>query len=419
MSKRLMILGTQMEMCELVRRARERGMETIVCDGYADGPARAFADRDYCIDVRNTDEIADLCRREKEDYIITSFSDIMFECMLRIADKAGLPHYIPASMLDVYRDKAVTKETCRRLGIPVPRFVRLEPDFPDSVAQDLRFPCILKPEDSYGSRGLFVVHSLQEGRERFAQSACFSTGGTALLEEISQGQELNCMAFVVDGKVHMISIADRMTGPLREDTIPILYEVAYPSVHFDEAYEKVRELLQKFVDYTGQKSGPISTQCFWDGEKAEVCEIAGRMFGFEHELVTMTTGLGGEDLLLDLVCDMDSVRRTFGHYDAKGFRCAAGLYLHSVREGIVADQSALRAAAEDPAVKESVLFYQDGERAGFLGPKQYFVRFYVQTETREELTEKTEEILARCSAKDASGRELLYRPPLTLEKQGA
>ena len=412
MPEKLMILGTQMEMCELVRRAKSRGYETFVCDGYDDGPARAFADHNYCIDVRKIDEIAGICREEKIDHIITSFSDIMFECMTRIADRAGLPHYIPASMLDVYRDKAVTKRVCRELGIAVPRFVRLEPDFSDSELEGMRFPCILKPEDSYGSRGLRVVHSVSEVREHFAASACYSTLGTALLEEISRGQELNCMAFVVDGKVHMISIADRITGPLRADMIPILYEVAYPSRHYEEAYPAVLDLLQRFADYTGQKWGPISTQCFWDGRKAEVCEIAGRMFGFEHELVTMTTGLDVEDLLLDLVCDQEAVRETFRSYDAKGSRCAAGLYIHSVREGTVADQHVLRELARDPDVTESVLFYEDGEKAGVLGPKQYFVRFYVQTKTREELERKTNEILRKSSALDEEGRELLYKPPL-------
>lgn len=42
MKHRLLILGTLGEFVQLVRKAREKGYYTIVCDGYPDGPAREF-----------------------------------------------------------------------------------------------------------------------------------------------------------------------------------------------------------------------------------------------------------------------------------------------------------------------------------------------------------------------------------------
>ena len=55
MNKRLLILGTLGEFEQLVQKARARGIYTIVCDGYPDGPARAFADESYVIPVTDTD----------------------------------------------------------------------------------------------------------------------------------------------------------------------------------------------------------------------------------------------------------------------------------------------------------------------------------------------------------------------------
>ena len=113
MQKRLMILGTLFEMTDLVKKAKARGCYTVVCDGNADGPARAWADRGYVADVRDVDRIAEICRKEKINAIITSFSDIMFEMMVRIADRAGIPCYAKPEMLPAYRDKQVTKKICR------------------------------------------------------------------------------------------------------------------------------------------------------------------------------------------------------------------------------------------------------------------------------------------------------------------
>ena len=42
---RLVILGSMDEFVNLVELAKKRGIYTIVCDGYEDGPAKAHADK--------------------------------------------------------------------------------------------------------------------------------------------------------------------------------------------------------------------------------------------------------------------------------------------------------------------------------------------------------------------------------------
>ena len=61
---RLVILGSMDEFVDLVECAKKRGIYTIVCDGYEDGPAKAHADKAYLEDVRHTDAIAEICRKE-------------------------------------------------------------------------------------------------------------------------------------------------------------------------------------------------------------------------------------------------------------------------------------------------------------------------------------------------------------------
>ena len=77
-----------------------------MCDGYADGIARTYADKAYTIPVTDVDAIALMCREEGVDGIITSFSDLLLECMVKIADKAGLPCYLKPEQLSWYRDKS-------------------------------------------------------------------------------------------------------------------------------------------------------------------------------------------------------------------------------------------------------------------------------------------------------------------------
>lgn len=57
---------------------------------------------------------------------------------------------------------------------------------------------------------------------------------------------------------------------------------------FSYVYEPARDLLQSYIAHTGQMDGPLSMQFFWKpGKGIQVCEIAARFFGYEHELTDM------------------------------------------------------------------------------------------------------------------------------------
>ena len=410
MQKRLLILGSQFEFTELVKKAVKRGYYTVVCDGYPDGPARAFADKAYTIPVIQIDEIARLCKEERIDHIITSFSDIMFECMVRIADKAGLPCYLAPDQLDAYRSKAVTKQICSQLGIRVPKYrvLRSREELDHGAA--IRYPALIKPIDSYGSRGLAIVHDKEEAANELEKAIALSFSKAALIESISLGQELNCMAFVTDGTVRLMSIADRMTESYDPHRIPVNYAIRYPSRFFGETADMVTEIFQKFADHTGQKQGPMAMQCFYDGEGIEVCEIAGRMFGFEHEMVTLTTGLDVEELLLDLEYEPDQVLLSMKEHDPKGTRFASCIYFQNTAAGIVGCQDKIRALADHPAAADSVFFYKDGEQAGVLGPRQYFARFYVCAGSREEMLQVEKEFFLRADVRNEKGEPMVFVP---------
>ena len=222
MNKRLLILGTLGEFEQLVQKARARGIYTIVCDGYPDGPARAFADESYVIPVTDTDRIAALCKEKQVDGILTSFSDLLLECMVKISAKAGLPCYLNPEQLPWYRDKSATRGLLEELGLPSPGFAKIPTSglTPELIAH-LHFPLVTKPLDKYGSRGIYVVHNLEELKQAITETASFTDLPEILVEEYNDGYEFNMMTWVHKGKVHVISIADREKTDIGPGEIPI------------------------------------------------------------------------------------------------------------------------------------------------------------------------------------------------------
>lgn len=414
MEHRIMILGSLGEFVELVKLSKKRGYYTVVCDGYENGPAKAYADKSYCINVRDVEAVAKVCKEEKVDGIIASFSDLLFEKMVEIADLAGIPCYQKPEKLPYYREKPVAKKLLAELGVRVPKNKQISKDFKDEELKDMQFPVIIKPINGYGSKGIFLVKSIEEIREKFDEVVDRATKADILVEEFSQGREYNMMTWLVDGKVYPISIADRERTHRGPDVFPMLNRVAYPSKNISKVFDEATEVLQKFANATGQKRGPLSMQFFYNEHGVEVCEIAGRLFGYEHELVTYCCGLSIEELLLDHVYEPEKEKETVLNHDPFFTKHTTGLYFNGRDGMLVSDMSAAEELQQHPNCLESVLFYNVGEITDNFGPKPYIARYYITGETREEVDNLTQMYFDKCSVKDNEGNEILYKHILEL-----
>ena len=412
---RLLILGTMGEFVQLVQKSKARGIYTIVCDGYPDGPARAYADESYVIPVTNIDGIAALCKEKQVDGIITSFSDLLLECMVKIADKAHLPCYLKPEQLPWYRDKSAAKQLLTDLGLPTPGFSRIpiaafqNPQQLQERTKYLNFPLVTKPLDKYGSRGIYVVSDLEDLIRCSSKTAAFTDLDEILVEEYNDGYEFNMMTWVQDGNVHVISIADREKTPIAKGEIPISTRNVYPSRLYYHVEKPAKELLEGFISRTGQKQGALSMQFFWKpGKGIQVCEIAARFFGYEHELTDMVFDFNMEDLLLNYLYDEKALYQQLNsHHPDQPNQHGAVLYFQG-RLLPIADLSIPYQFAKHPAVKNPWIFYQEGESVIAHGPNPYVALYYIAEKSREKLDASTVEFFQKVSIPSVDGTEVLY-----------
>ena len=411
---RLVIIGSSIEFIHLVQLAKQRGYYTIVCDGYPDGPAKKYADKAYDINVRDEAAVAKMCVKEKADGIIGSFSDLIFEQITKIAAIAGLRWYAVPEQLNYYREKNYTKQMLAELGVRVPKNTLLKEGFSDEDLAGFTFPLVIKPVNGYGSKGIFVVHDMAELREFFPKVNRLGTGTFAevMAEEYSQGREFNMMSWLYDGEVYPLSIADREKNPQTGNDIPIDNRNVYPSKMTETVEKEATDVLRKFAHRIGQKEGALSMQFFWNEHGVEVCEIAGRLFGYEHELVTWCSGLDIEDLMLDYVYEPAMVKEKLTRHDIHFERTNAVLYFFGIQGKTVIDQTEARKLVSAEDIMQADFFYQDGEVIDNFGSKPYFLRLYLKADSREQLDQRTEELFAGMFVPDEYGENLIIRPLL-------
>lgn len=424
MEQRLMILGSMDEFIELVNKAKRRGIYTVVCDGYPDGPAKKYADKAYDIDIRRVDEIVEVCRAEKLNGIIASFSDILFEYLVKIAEKAGLKTYCTSEKSVFLRAKSEMKKMFDELEIPTPKSRKIHRGFKEEEIKDFSYPVVIKPVNGYGSRGIYIVDSIEEIRKLFDRVSQYSTyPDDILIESYNDGLEFNMMNWMADGEVYTLGLADREKSVEIKGDIPHVSRVCYPSRVIDVVYEEARRIIKKVADYTGIQTGPLSMQFFYKaGQGIEVCECAGRLFGYEHELVTYGSGFDIEELLLDYVYDEERMKEKLKVHDAHFPKHSAGLYFHGY-EGKVCDFSEAVKVIKDIHPVQQMLYYKKGEVVGHgIGAKPYLARLYLQAETREEIDQLSQEAFEDFKVIGENGQNLVYHNQIpdyyeTVEKQ--
>ena len=410
MQHRLLVLGSMDEFVELVRVAQQGGAHVVCCDGYADGPAKQVADAAYTIDVRDADAIANLCKQERIDGIITSFSDLLAECMAKICAKTGLPGYVTPEKIRYLREKPLMKAMFDELGIPSALSTCVHKETLDQDLAEIGFPCVTKPVNGYGSRGVYVLENADQVRERFDEIASYSSFDYILAERYNTGFELNMMNWILDGKPVVLGLADREKTQDVPLAVPHVSRNAYPSLFLEDVLEDAKAIVEKVAAYVGIDCGPMSMQFFYQpGQGIQVCEIAGRLFGYEHDLVTYGSGLSVEELLVNFVYDREALRKQLEAHSPRYPRCSAVVYFHG-HEGKVVDVAAASDVADWSGMEDALVFYQPGDVVGHgVGAKPYVARYYISAPDRLALDQLSKRLMGHVKVYGEDGRNLLYR----------
>lgn len=404
---RLMVLGSMDEFIALVKKAKKRRYFVVVCDGYKDGPAKKFADRVYDIDVREINKIAQVCKDENIDGIITSFSDLLAECMIKIADKANISSYCTPQKFEYLRNKMLMKTMFERLSVPSARPLFLNKKNLNEHIEDIKFPVICKQLKGYGSHGVVIVENKEELISYF--DGINDNDSIILVEELYSGHEFNMMTMIVDGKPQLISVADRETSIEQGETLPHVSRIVYPSRIQKNVEKQALEIIKKVATYVGINDGPISMQFFWNKDDGiKVCEIAGRFFGYEHELVEMMCGLSMEELLLDLVYSPNNLSIRINNSKVIQNKVSFGLYFHG-HEGAISSIEGVPKAKTNSEINSVLEYYQPGETIGRnIGDKPYAIRIYCQTPEYEIADTLSNELFSSIKCLDAEGNNLLF-----------
>ena len=162
-SKKIMLLGSGELGKEVVIEAQRLGIETVAVDSYANAPAHLVANRSYVINMKNQDELLDVIRREKPDFILPEVEAISIAALFQ-AEKEGF-HVIPnaEAVNKTMNRKNIRVFACEELKLSASKYEFVTTyEGLQSAANKMGFPCVIKPVMSSSGHGQSVARSADD-----------------------------------------------------------------------------------------------------------------------------------------------------------------------------------------------------------------------------------------------------------------
>ncbi|WP_127841712.1 ATP-grasp domain-containing protein [Actinomyces wuliandei] len=299
--RRVLVLGASLLQVPMIHRARDLGMRPVVVDMDPSAPGAPLAEEFHAVSTNDIEAVLAVAREHRVDGVATVGTDMPVRTIAAVAQALGLPGVSPATALTC-TDKAVMAQAFADSALPHPAFTTVSglEGLEEAVAQ-IGLPCILKPPDSSGSRGVVQVSSAAQLPTALDYTRGVSASGQVLVEELLTGPEISCEVLCIAGTAHVVALTDKATTGA-----PHFIETGHtqPAVLDEPTTEAVTHLVQDTVEATGITDGPAHIEMILTETGPRLVELGARMAGdfVASHLVPLTTGVDFIGLVLRQAC---------------------------------------------------------------------------------------------------------------------
>lgn len=260
----------------LIKELKSRGIYTILIDMNPNVMAKPYADAFYPISVYDAEAVQKLAEDEKVDFLITVCADQVLLVQAKVSEQLRLPCYISYKTAKAVSSKELMKKIFIENGIPTSKFVILD-KFDVEKIKALEYPMIVKPIDSYSSRGVTKVLNIEELKVAFEKAVEFSSTHTVIVEEYVEGDELTIDIYIEEGKPHILCISNIDKIPQNDRFV--ICRTRYPAQISNAVNKEIEKVVRKIAKAFQLKNSPMLVQMITDGNKVSVVEFCARTGG--------------------------------------------------------------------------------------------------------------------------------------------
>ena len=175
--KKIMLLGSGELGKELVIAAKRAGLYVVACDRYDNAPAMQVADEREIFNMLDGDALAAAVARHRPDVIVPEIEAIRTERLLDF-EQQGI-QVVPSARAVNYtmNRRAIRDLASRELGLRTAKYFYAKTfDEFKKAADEIGFPCVVKPLMSSSGHGQSYVHNDDELQQAYDEAMQGSRG---------------------------------------------------------------------------------------------------------------------------------------------------------------------------------------------------------------------------------------------------
>jgi len=363
--KRLLVLGGSQISCEIIRHARAMGIVTGVTDWYPieKCPAKRDADEAYFVNTSDINAMVNLIKEKNFDGVITGFTDSVLPYYAEICERVGLPAYGTKEQFDVFIDKEKYKRLMREFDIPTIPDYDVDLDKFEETTENIKYPVIVKPADSSGSRGITVCENKEELKVAISFAIETSKTKKVLVEQYIDNDEATIFWLFVNGNYYMMLLGNRHVKHNQEGELPLPAGYTYPAAVQPRFLAEISPKMKKMFRSVGIKNGMMFMQCKIVDGICVVYDVGYRLTGsLEYINLKGTCGYDPLDMLIKFALTGDMGEPDI---DIKVDPYLGGKYSYNVsllcKPGKVAEIKGIEEVRELPGVFDVVIAHPVGD----------------------------------------------------------
>lgn len=297
-----MLLGGLRYLLPVIEAAHKQGYYVITCDYIPENIAHKYSDEYHNVSIIDKAAVLALAHKLQIDGIISFAVDPGVVTASYVQEQMGLPAFGPYESVCILQNKDRFRNFLTEHGFNVPKakgFSSVE----EAMSEKYWFPwpCIVKPTDSAGSKGVTRVDSIEELEPALQYAFEHSLSKRIIVEEFieKQGCSSDTDCFSVDGELKFVSFsAQRFDDNAPNPYTPSAY--SWPSTMTVEQEKELGSEVQRLLTLLHMKTTiyNVETRIGTNG-KPYIMEVSPR--GGGNRLAEMLRYATGVDLITNAV----------------------------------------------------------------------------------------------------------------------
>jgi biotin carboxylase len=277
-ARTVLFVGAGRHQRRAIERAQELGLRVVGVDRNPDALGLGAADVAEVVDFSDVAAVEQVAQSHNVDGALTVSADRAVPVVAAVTERLGLPS-IGTGVAHLMTNKIAMRRRLAEAGVAQPRFAALRSVHEAGAAlRHVGLPAVLKPADSGGQRGIFLIESEDDLQAHLHVALSESQTGEAIVEAFHEGLELNGLVLARGGEAHVLTLSDRLRPPGVGFGVGWIH--VYPASIYGDVLAEAERVAVHAVHALGLQNGIAFPQLLVsDDGSVRVVEVAARIPG--------------------------------------------------------------------------------------------------------------------------------------------